>query len=273
MIVKREFSSDQKTIYTQGWLKRHCRGQKTRQGSLRSQGRVSHIRVLHFLSPSLQSITEIHWLLVLFHWSQAELHQLRIWPLTFNGRCQLKFAHEKKKKMPRLNLSQDDQRGHKAFRIINSYQYNNPFYDTIKLHGAFQDIDKLHSLCRRATSLTKCIELPVSVNLCPSSSPTPGSYLLIKPSMRRVLQLCNLESPLHSSTTKASRDVERSYILSGFSRLKVKTKIYVSFVAPWGYNCCFSVLQGCVGCGGRREVGLFWEIRTENIFAPCFPMR
>lgn len=41
-------SSAQKLGYTQGWLKRHCRGQKVGQSSLRSQGRVNHVRVLHF---------------------------------------------------------------------------------------------------------------------------------------------------------------------------------------------------------------------------------
>lgn len=41
-------SSAQKPGYTQGWLKRHCRGQKVGQSSLRSQGRVNHVRVLHF---------------------------------------------------------------------------------------------------------------------------------------------------------------------------------------------------------------------------------
>lgn len=41
-------SSAQKPGYTQGWLKRHCRGQKVGQSSPRSQGRVNHVRVLHF---------------------------------------------------------------------------------------------------------------------------------------------------------------------------------------------------------------------------------
>lgn len=125
-------SSVQKPMYTQGWLKRHCRGQKVGQCSLRSHGRVNYVESFTFLlfksakyhrSPlarftSLYTQAELRWL----GWSQAELHQLRIWPLVFNGHCQLN-SHKKKinKKSPRLKPSQDDHRGHEAFRIINSY--------------------------------------------------------------------------------------------------------------------------------------------------------
>jgi len=49
-----------------------------------------------FTSPYTQA--ELSWL----EWSQAELHQLRIWPLMFNGHCQLNWHAHKKKKSPRL---------------------------------------------------------------------------------------------------------------------------------------------------------------------------
>lgn len=95
-----------------------------------------------------------------------------------------------------------------------------------------------------------------------------GHHPLIKSAVGRVL-----EPPLHNSTEKASRDVEKNNIFfSGFNSLNVG-KICISFVAPLGYSCISCVLQGNVGCGGRMEVGLFWKSRTDEVFALHFPMR
>lgn len=142
-------SSAQKPGYTQGWLKRHSRGQKVGQSCLRSQGRVNHVRVLHFFqsagyhrSPLARCTSQ---------YPQAELKESSLsytredlappvsWSLPVH-------SYRQRKILPRLKLSQNDHRGRESIKIINNYWYNNPFYDTIKLHDAFQDVDKLHSL-------------------------------------------------------------------------------------------------------------------------------
>lgn len=125
--------------------------------------------------------------------------------------------------------------------------------------------------CAEGPSLAQNTEVACACEPLPFILTALGPHPLVKSSVGGVLSPRILKSPPNPSTKKASRDGEKSDILS-FNSPKAE-KICISFVPPLGYSCCFSVLQGYVGCSGRMAVGSFCKSRTGAVFALSFPMR